>query len=161
MTNLNLDDKKTILRKIPSGLYIVTGMDDNVPSAAVVSFLTQSSIDPPLITMALREGSAIYHTVKKTKKCAIHFPAKDQQSLVASFFKIKTKDSKTINKHEYEIGEKGNPLLKNIPMILEVDVREESTIGDHHVFICEVADTILRSDEDALLMMHTNWKYGG
>lgn len=153
--------KKTILQKIPSGLYIVTSIKDGKPSAAVVSFLTQSSINPPLITMALREGSEIYQTVKEVKKCAIHFPAKTQQNMTASFFKIKDRDSSRINSYEYSVSDRGNPIVKDIPMAIEIEVREISLIGDHHVFICEVMNAILSKDEEALWMSHTKWKYGG
>ncbi len=154
-------NKKTILQKIPSGLYIVTSINEGKPSAAVVSFLTQSSIHPPLITMALREGSDIYKTVKVVNNCAIHFPAKTQQNFTASFFKIKDCDSSHINSYEYSVSERGNPILKDIPMVLEVEVKEESLIGDHHIFICEVVEAILHKDDEALWMSHTKWKYGG
>ncbi len=158
---MDLNQKTLILRKIPSGLYIVSAMQNESPSAAVVSFLIQSSINPPLISMALREGSDIYNAVKNSKKCAIHFPAKDQQQLVASFFKIKVKDSEQINSFKYIVSDLGNPLLEDIQMILEAEVREESSIGDHNIFICEVMETILREEKEALLMSDTNWKYGG
>lgn len=158
---MNEKNKKTILRKIPSGLYIVSSMSDGNPMAAVISFLTQSSISPPLITMALRKDSEIYKSVYKTRKCAIHFPAKDQQQLTASLFKIKTKDLKQINGHSYKKSSNGNPIFDEIPMLIEVEVIKISEVGDHHVFICEVISSVVHQDVEALLLSHTKWKYGG
>jgi len=62
---MDLSHRKTILRKISTGLYIVTGMTHDGPTGAVISFLTQTSMDPPLITLAMRADSSIYSAAKK------------------------------------------------------------------------------------------------
>lgn len=49
---MDLTHRKTILRKIANGLFIVTSGNQQGVTAAMVTFLTQSSFDPPLITMA-------------------------------------------------------------------------------------------------------------
>ena len=85
----NLSERKKILQKIPNGLFIVTAWDGNQPSAAALSFLTQTSIDPPIIALGIREKSGLYDAAVKSRKMAVHFLRKDQQNLAASFFKIR------------------------------------------------------------------------
>jgi len=158
---MNLGDKKTILRKIPGGLFIVTAKDKDNATGAVISFVTQISIDPSYIALAIRKDSSIFNIVKNNKYLAIHFPSIDQQAMVSAFFKIKDQSEKSINGYDYNWSELGNPLLDDIPMILEVKIIEIVDQGDHPIFICEVANTILRQDVEMLTMADTSWHYGG
>ena len=44
---MNPDDKKTALRMIPYGLYVLTAKHDDNTAAATVHWVTQTSFDPP------------------------------------------------------------------------------------------------------------------
>ena len=158
---MKLEDKKTILRKIPGGLFIVTTKDKNYATGAVISFVTQISMDPSYIAIAIRKDSSLYNVAKNSEYLAIHFPSKKQQSMVSKFFKIKDQSEKSINGYDYSWSELDNPLLDDIPMVLEVKIIEIVDQGDHPIFICEVANTILRQDMEMLTMADTNWHYGG
>jgi flavin reductase (DIM6/NTAB) family NADH-FMN oxidoreductase RutF len=158
---MNTKNKKTILRKMPSGLLIVTAKDGKQGTGAVISFVTQVSFDPALIAIAIRKDSSFYITAKDNEYLAIHFPSKKQQAIVASFFKVKDKSDRTINGYNFKWSELNNPLLEDLPMILEVKVTEIVERGDHPIFICEVVNSILREDVKTLSMADTNWHYGG
>ena len=158
---MNLEHKKTILRKIPNGLFITTAKEGEKATGAVISFVTQISIDPPYLVLAIRKDSSLYKVAEKSKYLAIHLPSKKQQSIVSSFFKIKDQSQDSINGYNLKWSELGNPILDDIPMILEVKTIELIDKGDHPIFICEVVNTILRRDVDILTMEDTNWHYGG
>lgn len=158
---MNLEDKKTILRKIPNGLFIITAKVGKDAKGAVISFATQISIDPPYIALAIRKDSSLYEVAENSEYLAVHLPSKEQQTLVASFYKIKEQSQDSINGYDFKWSEIGNPLLDDIPMILEVKIIEIIDKGDHPIFICEVVNTILRQDVDMLTMADTNWHYGG
>jgi len=158
---MNLDHKKTILRKIPGGLFIATAKDENRATGAIISFVTQISIDPSLIALSIRKNSSYYNIAAKNDFLAIHFPSKEQQAMVASFFRIKDQLHDSINGYSFSWSELDNPLLDDIPMILEVKIIDIIDKGDHPVFICEVVNTILRDEVDMLTMADTNWHYGG
>ena len=158
---MNLEHKKAILRKFPNGLFIVTTKDGNKATGAVISFVTQISIDPVYIALAIRRDSSLYQIAEKNEYLAIHLPSKEQLSLVSSFLKIKDQSSDSINGYGFKWSDLQNPLLYNIPMILEVNIIDIIEKGDHPIFICEVVNTILREDVDMLTMSDTNWHYGG
>ena len=161
LSKMNLEEKKTILRKIPTGLFITTAKEGKTATGAVISFVTQISIDPPYIVLAIRKDSSLYKVAENSEYLAVHLPSKDQQSMVASFFKIKEQSQDSINGYGISWSELNNPLLDDIPMILEVKIIELIDKGDHPIFICEVVNTILRRDVDMLTMADTNWHYGG
>ena len=158
---MNLKHKKTILRKIPNGLFITTAKNGNNATGAIISFATQISIDPSYIALSIRKDSSFYDVAEKNEYLAVHLPSKEQKSMVSSFFKIKEQSQNSINGFIISWGELGNPLLVDIPMILEVKIIEIIDKGDHPIFICEVVNTILRQDVDMLTMADTAWHYGG
>ncbi len=158
---MNFEHKKTILRKIPNGLFITTSKDGKKAIGAVISFVTQISIDPPYLALAIRKDSSSYKVAEKSKYLAVHLPSKEQQSIVSSFFKIKDQSQDLISGYNYKWSKLGNPVLNDIPMILEVKIIDMIDKGDHPIFVCEVVNTILRQDVDMLTMADTNWHYGG
>jgi flavin reductase (DIM6/NTAB) family NADH-FMN oxidoreductase RutF len=158
---MSLEHKKTILRKFPSGLFIVTANDDGKGTGAVISFATQVSIEPSYVALCIREDSSFYNVAKLKKHLAVHLPSKNQKDMVASFFKIKEQDESSINSYPFEWSKLKNPILDDIPMILEVKIVDIIESGDHPVFIAEILNTILREELDMLAMSDTNWQYGG
>lgn len=158
---MSLPHRKTILRKIPNGLFIVTAWDGTKPASAVISFLSQTSKDPPFVTMAIKTGTKLYKIARKAGKMAIHLLRKDQSDIAALHFKLKNRNSHFINGHEFLLSTAGNPILSDIPMVLEVDIHRIIEEGDHHIFICLVKNSILNEDVDILTMDDTNWNYGG
>ena len=158
---MNLEHKKTILRKFTSGLFIVTANDGNNATGAVISFVTQISVEPSLIALSIRKNTSFYNVAEKNKYLAVHLPSKEQQSMVSSLFKIKDQSLKSINGYSVNWSELNNPILDDIPMILEVKIIEIIDKGDHPIFICEVVNAILHQDVDMLAMSDTNWHYGG
>ena len=157
---MNLEYKKTILRKIPGGLFIATAKDGDNATGAVLSFVNQVSIDPPYVALAVRKDSNFFNIAKTNKFLAVHLPSKKQQALVASFFKIKDQSQNAINGYSFNWSKLLNPLLDDIPMILEVKIIEIVDKGDHPIFVCEVVNSILRQDAEILTMKDTNWHYG-
>ncbi len=158
---MNLEHKKTILRKFSNGLFITTAKDKDKATGAVISFVTQISIDPPYIALAIRKDSSFYKVAIKSDYLAVQLPSKEQQSIVSSFFKIKDQSPDSINGYNFKWSELENPILDDIPMILEVKIIEIIDKGDHPIFICEVVNTILRQNIDVLTMADTTWHYGG
>lgn len=139
---------------------VTTGVGEKI-SAATVSFLTQTSIHPPMLGMAIRVGSHLYDVLQQFRQAAVHLPGKDQQQEVASFFRKPVVDDQTLNGYRYTVTPLGNPLIEVFPMAVEVKVEEIVPKGDHHLFLGEVVATHLRADEPVLHLADTNWHYGG
>lgn len=158
---MNLEHRKTILRKIPNGLFIVTAKDGDYGTGAIISFATQTSIEPLYLTLAIRRDSNLYSVAIEKEHLAVHFPSIDQQDMVASFFKIKERDEKSINGYDFEWSKLGNPILNDVLMYLEVKIIEVVDSGDHPLFICEVVNTVVNEDTKVLTIPDTNWHYGG
>ena len=59
---MDQDAKKTVLRMIPYGMYVLTtkSKDGNDVGAATVNWLTQTSFSPPLIAVGVKADSGAH-----------------------------------------------------------------------------------------------------
>lgn len=167
---MDADAKKTALRMIPYGIYVMTaeGPDGEV-SGATVNWVTQTSFNPPLLVVGLKADSGTYETVTKAGKFALNILGKDQQGVAFAFFKPADHDGDTISGEPFHRGSSGAPLLHNAIASVECSVAEIVQRGDHHIVIGEVVDAnVAKAPEgrpdDATLHMRElgdNVFYGG
>src|SRR3981081_2142415 len=85
---MNQDAKKTALRMIPYGIYVLTADDGkgNV-AGATVNWVTQTAFTPPLVVAGVKTDSGAYSIIKNTKNFTVNMLGKEQKGLAFSFFK--------------------------------------------------------------------------
>jgi flavin reductase (DIM6/NTAB) family NADH-FMN oxidoreductase RutF len=167
---MNQDAKKTALRMIPYGLYVLTADDGkgNV-AAATINFVTQSSFAPPLVTLGVKADTGAYHVVKETGAFALNVLGKDQKGAAFTFFKPAKVEGDRISGMAFTKGTTGAPLLSDAVAAIECRVKKIVEEGDHHVVIAEVVEAHLnkpitgRPDAATLEMkdLGENVFYGG
>jgi len=155
--------KKTALRAINYGLYVLTAIDGEEVGAAGVNWLTQASFEPPLIVAAVKSDSDSHAIIERTGAFAVNVLAEDQLDVGKAFFRTTKVEGDTLNGYRFEPGpETGAPLLVDLPYWFEVRVTDTVPRGDHTVFVAEVVNAGVR-DESAtpLLLRTTGMNYGG
>ncbi len=164
------DKKKSTLRMIPYGIYVMTAKDgDGNVGAGTVNWVTQSSFDPPLVAIAVKTDSGLYVTVKASGKFVLNMLGKGQQGIAFGFFMPAEVDGNMISGEPVRDGENGAPLLDNAPAAIECNVAEIVALGDHHIVVGEVTEVHQakppegRADEAILEMkeLGDNVFYGG
>ena len=164
------DAKKTALRMIPYGLYVLTTETaDGDVGAATVNWVTQTSFDPPLVAVGLKADAASYGLARKSGHFALNMLGKGQQGVAFAFFKPGERDGQTISGEPFRAGSTGAPILLNAQAAVECRIVEVVEIGDHHVVVGEVVDAVVnqepkgRADEAILEMkdLGDNVFYGG
>ena len=159
---LNLEAKKTLLRKIPHGLFICGVKDQNNEiNGFTASWVTQGSFNPPLIVMAVRSEGSSHEIIKNTNKFSLNILKSDQKDLAAIFFKPQIALGSRFESVEFTLGELGLPILKDSVGGTECEVIGEVMHGDHTVFVGEVKTAYLIEDVDSLNLNSTGWNYGG
>lgn len=162
--------KKTALRMIQYGIYVLTAEDgDGKAGAATVNWVTQTSFDPPLVVMGVKSDSGIYHMLKKAGSFALNFLGKGQRDIAFGFFKPAEREGNTLGGQPFRTGSTGAPLLEKSPASVECRVVEIVERGDHHVVVGEVVDAHVdqvpegRPDDAGLHMRDLGEKvfYGG
>ena len=138
---MNADAKKTVLRMIPYGIYVLTADDGkgNI-AAATVNFVTQSSFNPPLVVMGVKAGSGPLACLNVSKTFALNMLGKDHKSLAFTFFRpVDVSDGK-LSGQAYRKGTTGAPIINDAPGCIECKVVQVIELGDHHIVIGEVVE---------------------
>ena len=167
-----MDDnsKKTALRMIPYGLYVMTAEDkDGRISAATVNWVTQASFKPPLLAVGVKADSQIHDIIKTSGNFALNVLGKGQQGVAYAFFKPAERNGQKISGEPFHAGSTGAPVLDNTPAFIECRLVTTVEEGDHSIFLGEVVDAGVnqepegRADDATLLLKDLGEKtyYGG
>ncbi len=140
---MNADAKKTVLRMIPYGIYVLTANDGKNIAAATVNFVTQSSFAPPLVVVGVKADAGSYQTVKAAGSFALNMLGKDQKALAFTFFRPADVTEGKISGQPYRPGATGAPILAEAPGAVECRVKQIVAEGDHHIVIGEVVEAHL------------------
>jgi flavin reductase (DIM6/NTAB) family NADH-FMN oxidoreductase RutF len=158
---MNEEAKKKALRMISYGLYILTARKANNMSGATVSWVSQASFRPPMITLGIRKGGHSHALLSEGAAFALHMLSHDQKDIAERFFKPVQCDERTIGGLEFELGATGAPILKALPAFVECKVVDSLSHGDHTIFLAEILEAGTRGDAPALSLRDTPWHYGG
>jgi flavin reductase (DIM6/NTAB) family NADH-FMN oxidoreductase RutF len=162
--------KKTALRMIPYGLYVLTAGGQGGPAAAAtVNWVTQASFDPPLVAAAVKSDSSSYEIIKNTGSFVLNVLGKGQQDLAFKFFKPAAIEGQTIGGEPFRTGETGAPILEGASAHIECRLVDFVERGDHSLVVAEVVGAgvskppVGRADDATLWMKDLGEKtfYGG
>jgi flavin reductase (DIM6/NTAB) family NADH-FMN oxidoreductase RutF len=138
---MDANAKKTALRMIPYGLYVLTaeGKDGTV-GAATVNWVTQASFAPPLVAVGVKTDSGVHAIIKETRAFALNVLGKGQQKMAFTFFKPSQRDGQTVSGEPFRAGSTGAPILEHAPAYIECRLVESVERGDHSIFVGEVVE---------------------
>lgn len=147
---MDMTAKKTALRMIPYGLFVLTARSDeeHVASGAV-NWVTQSSFDPPQVVVCVRKDSYLHSVIEDAGTFALNAVGKSQEDLAVRFFKPVEVDGQTLGGFAFKAGATGAPLLVDVPAYIECNVVGSTQTGDHTVFIGEVVNAFAELEGEA------------
>ena len=145
---MDADAKKTALRMIPYGLYVLTAEKDGEIAAATVNWVTQTAFEPPLVVVGVKADSGAHELVKKAGAFALNILGKGQQGPAFAFFKPVEKDGDKINGEVYSAGSTGAPVLHSAPAYVECTLEQTVENGDHSIFIGKVVNAVVQKQPD-------------
>jgi len=162
--------KKTVLRMIPYGLYVLTAKgEDGTVAGATVNWVTQASFAPPLVVVGVKADSQVHAIIKESKAFALNVLGKDQGATAFAFFKPAVRDGETVSGEPFRSGTTGAPVLERAPAFVECRLVDTVERGDHSIFVGEVVEAGLvkapegRADDATLWLkdLGANIFYGG
>ncbi|WP_136162974.1 flavin reductase family protein [Sphingomonas flavalba] len=162
--------KKTALRMIPYGIYVLTaGTKDGDIAAATVNWVTQTSFAPPLVAIGVKADSGAYAVGRSAGRLVLNVLGQGQQGPAFAFFKPAEYADGKLSGETVAWAANGAPILTGAPAAVELTLLEVVERGDHHIFVAEVTDAHLnraidgRPDEAVLHMKDLGEKvfYGG
>jgi flavin reductase (DIM6/NTAB) family NADH-FMN oxidoreductase RutF len=162
--------RKTTLRMIPYGLYVLTAAHpDGRVAAATVNWVTQAAFEPPLLAVGVKVDSHAHALIKETGAFALNVLGKGQQALAYTFFKPAERQGETLSGERFRPGATGAPILASVPAFVECRLEATLERGDHSLFLGRVVEVGLarapegRADEATLWLRDLGDRvyYGG
>ena len=156
---MDVDAKKTALRMIPYGIYVLTaeGKDGKV-AASTVNWVTQTAFTPPLVVVGVKADSGAHAIIKESKVFALNMLGKDHKNQAFTFFKPLEREGNTIGGEAFSKGSLGAPILERATALVECQLVDTIEKGDHSIFVGEVKDAGVTAapagrPDDAILAM--------
>jgi len=136
---MNEQDRKTALRMIPYGIYVMTaeGVDGAI-AGATVNWVTQTAFAPPLVAIGVRPDSGVYAAARSSGHFVLNILGKGQQGAAFAFFKPCTVEDDRISGEPFRKAGNGAPILESAPGAIECRIVHVAEIGDHHTIMGEV-----------------------
>src|SRR5688572_1816897 len=149
--------KKTTLRMIPYGLYVLTAAHGDRVAAGTVNWVTQASFEPPLLAVGVKTDSHAHALIKESKAFALNVLGKGQQAMAFTFFKPAERQGATLSGEPFRAGSTGAPILTNTPAYVECRLVGTVEKGDHSIFVGEVVDAGVSKEPEGRADDATLW----
>lgn len=154
--------KKTLLRKIPHGLYICGVKGDGNLNGFTASWVMQCSFKPPLIVNCVKQDSGSHAMIKNSGVFTLSFLEEGQKEIAAKFFQPQSRvGDKLADIDSYLGAETGCPIIQDSLGYVECKVVGSVEEGDHTVFVAQVIGAGIHREGNPLLLESTGWNYGG
>ena len=157
---MNEKYRQQSLRMFSYGVYILSSVNEGEYCVSTITWVSQASFEPPMISVCIKRNSASYEIVKKRGEFILHLLGDNQKELASIFFKPTIFENEKLNGQEFSLAN-NLPLLKDIPAYIQCKVVEILENGDHPLFLAEVVDAKINNDSDPLELRKTGWTYGG
>ena len=154
-------DRKAALRMFTYGLYAMTVPDGATVHGATVNWVTQTSFDPPMLSLSVEKGSRSLELVRSHGVFAINVFGHDQIELAGRLGRNWAKAPNKSQGVQFEVRSSGTPLLSEALGYVECRVVREVDSGDSVVLVGEVVDGAQRHDGVPLTMAASGFRHAG
>jgi len=158
------DVRNDALRLLSNGVFVLTACAGDRLHAATISWVSQVSIQPPLVLVALRRNSHLAQVVRQGRRFALNILAADQAKVAEKFFGFVSEPltTETLMGFAYRAGPGRCPLLTEGLAWLECRLdAEPQAPGDHTLMLGEVTGAGVRRADAPMVLWNTPWSYGG
>lgn len=135
---VNSDQLRQAMRAWASGVTVVTASHAGEQHGMTVSSFTSVALEPPLIIIALQNGSRTHELVSQSKAFAVTILAEDQQELSDRFAGQMPDEEERLAGIETETLVSGAPFIKSGLAYLDCRVTQAVPIGTNTLFLAEV-----------------------
>jgi flavin reductase (DIM6/NTAB) family NADH-FMN oxidoreductase RutF len=132
--------RKRTLRLLSNGVYVITSSSGAQYGGATATWVSQSSFEPPLVTVAIRPESDVFRCLVESRAAAVHILGHGQRDMAARFLSPTRAVDRTMNGEPFVVGITGVPVLQNARAFFEGIVRQIFRLGDHAIVVMEVVE---------------------
>lgn len=154
--------KKTLLQKIPYGLYVCTSKDGSETSAMLCNWVVQASFSPPMVTLAIQNDAHSRAVIRRSGVFCLNLLPKGARDTAVHFAQHYDEVGDKLEGRDYEpSGELGLPVVPQAVGYLELRVVDSMEGGDHDVLLAEVVGAKVLNDGPLYTQADAGFDYAG
>ena len=140
------------LHKIGYGLYVITSKKDDRFNGQIANTVFQVTSQPPTIAVSINKSNLTWEFIKQSKIFAVSALCEATPLTFIGRFGFKSgRDTDKFEGLNFKTGETGAPIvLDNAVAYLEARVTQEMDVGTHTIFIGELVNAEVISDETCM-----------
>ena len=146
---------RKVLGRYPTGVTLVTGMDETEPLAIVIGSFTSVSMSPPLVGFFIGTGSQTWQRIEKSGSFGVNILSDEQVDLSNGFFQ---KERDPWEGTGWESMASGSPMIPSCLANIDCSIHEVSEAGDHFFVSGLVEEAIYKDVGSPLVFL--GGKYG-
>lgn len=148
MSNIN----SSALFKISYGLYVITSYDGERHNGLIVNTVTQLTDTPKRVAVCINKTNYSHDVIKNTKIMNINCLTESTPFEIFKRFGFQSgKDKDKFDGLSFDTSENGLAVLKeNINAFISLKVTDYVDVGTHGLFICDVSEAEIVSEEEAV-----------
>jgi flavin reductase (DIM6/NTAB) family NADH-FMN oxidoreductase RutF len=128
---------RSVLSHYPTGVCVVTAVNDGEPTGFVVGTFTSVSLEPPLVGFFSDKKSTTFPKVRRARAfCANVLSAQDEQ--LCRLFAAKGADR--FASIAWRPGPTGSPILECATAWIDCTLEQIHEVGDHLLVVGQVVD---------------------
>lgn len=138
-------DLRRVFGRFPTGVTALCGIDDGGPIGMTASAFVAISLQPALVSVCIKQGSATWRQLRTRQRIGISFLG-DGHAVAAR--QLAQRSDNRFSGLDYEITPDGALFLANAAAWLECSVETEIAAGDHDIVLfrlhrAAVADSVM------------------
>jgi len=140
------------LRKLGYGLYVVGSRKGNKLNGQIANTVFQITSEPPTIAVSINKNNLTHQLIKESKAFTASVLRRDTPLSFIGHFGFKSgRDIDKVKGINYKIGETQAPVvIDNAVAYLEAKVIQEIDVGTHTIFIGELIDADVLTEEECM-----------
>jgi len=145
---MNAIDRERIgpaLGKIPSGIFIATGICGGAPVGMLSSFVEQAGFDPPSVMIAVQPGRLLHAAIEENGLFGLNILGESDQQLMKPF--AQSGNASPFDGLPLIANPHGLPQLAEALAFLVCRPTGQIATGDHLVYVAEILDGVLQHPE--------------
>ena len=142
----------SVMFKISYGLYVLTARDDEKANGCIINTLQQVTATPNKVTIAINKTNLTHDMIMNTGKFKVSILSEKASFDILRHFGFQSgRDVNKFDGYPAEISSNGIPYITNgANSYLSGEVISHSDLGTHTMFIADVTDGEVFSDDNSV-----------
>jgi flavin reductase (DIM6/NTAB) family NADH-FMN oxidoreductase RutF len=128
---------RRVLGHYPTGVCIVTAMEEGRPAGMAVGTFTSVSLDPPLVAFFPDKRSSSWPRIERAGKFCVNVLASNQLDLCKQF---STSGGDKFAGITHRVSDNGSPILDGVVAWIDCDLHAVHEAGDHYIVLGRVRE---------------------